>query len=142
MSAGLLSSTADIARFMHAGNATLTLKSEKTGVHYTYRVKPNKKQEDRYFVEVLTGPDNGSNYSYLGVDVGGDALIVGARSRFKKFDPPAEAFRFLQRAIKRGEIPETLKVYHAGRCGRCGRKLTHPESIESGFGPECVGLLE
>jgi len=27
------------------------------------------------------------------------------------------------------------------RCGRCGRVLTVPESVESGFGPECIGRL-
>jgi hypothetical protein len=32
-------------------------------------------------------------------------------------------------------------VWHEGRCGRCGRKLTVPESIESGFGPECASIL-
>jgi hypothetical protein len=31
-------------------------------------------------------------------------------------------------------------VWHEGSCARCGKKLTVPESIESGFGPECVKL--
>jgi len=29
-------------------------------------------------------------------------------------------------------------VFHEGACGRCGRTLTVPESIASGFGPECI----
>ena len=31
--------------------------------------------------------------------------------------------------------------WHEGRCGRCGRKLTVPESIEAGYGPECINLV-
>jgi hypothetical protein len=29
---------------------------------------------------------------------------------------------------------EQIKIYHEGKCARCGRPLTVPESIESGFG--------
>ena len=29
-----------------------------------------------------------------------------------------------------------------GKCGRCGRKLTVPSSIESGLGPHCKGIRE
>lgn len=36
------------------------------------------------------------------------------------------------------ELPEQVEVWHEGRCGRCGRRLTVPESISTGFGPECV----
>jgi hypothetical protein len=32
-----------------------------------------------------------------------------------------------------------LEVWHEGRCGACGRRLTVPESIERGLGPECYG---
>lgn len=28
-----------------------------------------------------------------------------------------------------------------GRCGRCGRRLTDPESIRRGIGPECAALV-
>ena len=31
-----------------------------------------------------------------------------------------------------------LEVWHEGRCGRCNRALTVPESIASGIGPECA----
>jgi hypothetical protein len=40
------------------------------------------------------------------------------------------------------ELPKGLKVHHEGRCCRCGRKLTVPESIETGLGPECASRLE
>lgn len=34
-----------------------------------------------------------------------------------------------------------VEIWHEGKCGRCGRQLTVPESIESGFGPECVKMI-
>lgn len=38
------------------------------------------------------------------------------------------------------ELPEQIEVWHEGRCGRCGRRLTVPESIANGLGPECIKL--
>jgi hypothetical protein len=31
--------------------------------------------------------------------------------------------------------------HHEGKCGRCGRLLTVPSSIESGIGPECSKIM-
>jgi len=33
-----------------------------------------------------------------------------------------------------------FELMHEGRCGRCGRPLTRPESIQSGIGPICATL--
>ena len=50
-----------------------------------------------------------------------------------------QAFGFFTRQVlDRGVLPEALRVLHHGRCGRCGRKLTTPESIRLGLGPVCV----
>ena len=43
-----------------------------------------------------------------------------------------------------GKVADPLakaEFWHEGRCGRCGRTLTVPESIASGVGPECQGRL-
>jgi hypothetical protein len=42
--------------------------------------------------------------------------------------------------LERRPLPRCT-VHHEGRCGRCGRTLTVPESIESGFGPECINYV-
>lgn len=36
---------------------------------------------------------------------------------------------------------DRVEVWHEGSCGRCGRKLTVPSSIETGLGPECAELV-
>ena len=30
-------------------------------------------------------------------------------------------------------------VHHEGKCGKCGRPLTVPESVKTGLGPICSG---
>jgi len=128
--------TADTAKaFALAGNATLTLESLKTGAHFTYKVS-KKEGADFFFVSVLSGPDNTSDYSYIG------CLPAGRRFVPKKGrtpPPSAKGFDFFWRALTTGRVPSTLAVWHEGRCGRCSRKLTVPESIESGIGPVCAG---
>lgn len=34
-------------------------------------------------------------------------------------------------------LPNVVHVVHNGRCSRCGRKLTDPESLRTGIGPTC-----
>lgn len=36
-------------------------------------------------------------------------------------------------------LPSQIEVWHEGRCGACGRRLTVPESIANGLGPVCAG---
>ncbi len=55
---------------------------------------------------------------------------------------PVKAFLYFYNAVVvAGQLPGTLEVRHEGSCGRCGRKLTVPASIDAGIGPECAGKL-
>ena len=55
-----------IVDYTLAGNATVTLQSGNTGVHFTYKVKQSKTQEHLYFIHLLSGPDNEDDYQYIG----------------------------------------------------------------------------
>ncbi len=55
--------------------------------------------------------------------------------------PSSIAFSWAWRKMLRNELPDQLEIWHEGRCGRCNRKLTVPESVASGFGPECIGKI-
>lgn len=130
-----------IARFVLAGDARFTIVSPKTGSRFTFRVQRSKDEgDDRCFVKVLTGPDNGGDYAYLGtifaaaVSVG--SYVHGSRSRISREAPSAQAFAWFWRKLAFGA--PACEVWHLGRCGRCGRDLTVPESIASGLGPECA----
>lgn len=38
-------------------------------------------------------------------------------------------------------LPTQVQFWHEGRCGHCGRRLTVPASIFTGFGPDCAEKL-
>lgn len=143
----------ELKAFMLAGNATFTLQNDRTGNRFTYKVTQAKAKTEGapmpavWFVKVLTGPDNEACYEFVGTVFGGvtGSLSEGARpyfrhsgkSRIGEEAKSVEVFKWLLANID--ALPPFITAHHEGRCGRCGRKLTVPESIESGFGPECGG---
>jgi hypothetical protein len=140
---GRITDAADAKRFILAGKARVTLKSSKTGARFTYRIGASKDGQI-HFVSLLNGPDNETAYAYFGyIRRGGVYFHGGQKARVKADASSAKAFAWAWRNILSGSLPENLEVWHEGRCGRCGRALTVPESIRTGFGPECatrVGL--
>jgi hypothetical protein len=140
--AHLMAAPLQVMDFILAGNAYFTIVSKVSGKRYTYRVS-QPKGKDIHFVSYLTGPENTSDYTYLGI-IRNFEFRTTAKSAGQLADgfPPAVAFAFLwkwvQPSQKKADMPSTMEFWHEGRCGRCGRKLTVPESIEAGIGPECA----
>ena len=126
-------------RFMLAGNAHVTFQSRRTGARFTYRIDAERHDMGPHFVSVLDGPDNGRNYAYLGTIFERRAYYHGRKSRIDREAPSAIAFAWVWWRLTAGETHHELAVYHEGRCGRCGRRLTTPESIATGMGPICAG---
>lgn len=130
----------DPLAFVTGGKAFFTLRSVKTGVRYTYRVTQNEK--GGWFVSLLDGPDNWSNYKYIGFIGQSDRRFrVTAKSTLPATSTPVRAFTWTWERLSSGRSIEGVEVWHEGKCGRCGRKLTVPESIQTGFGPECATKL-
>jgi hypothetical protein len=143
-----LISAATAIKFMLAGNAYFTLRSTKTGTRYTYRVSQAEKNErypdPAWFVSVLTGPENTSDYQYAGLIRAGKTATTFAwtqKSKLAYNAPSVEAFRWTFTRLAMGHLPSNVEIWHEGRCGRCGRMLTVPESITLGLGPECAGRM-
>lgn len=134
MSAAQLSAE-NVKAFALAGNARLTLVSAVTGTRFTYRIRKGSR-DGAWFVGVLTGADNESDYAKLGM-IASEAFRTFAKVNIGPDAPSFKAFAWAWGHIAKGNIPPTLAVYHEGRCGRCARPLTDPVSIESGLGPEC-----
>lgn len=125
--------------YILAGKATFTIQSPATHTRYTYRVtkaesRPGDDRPAPWFVHVLTGDDNESDYSYIGI-IGENAhFIRTSKSRLSQDAPSMVAFYWFSSHL---ESP-MVHVWHDGRCGRCGRKLTVPSSINAGIGPDCA----
>jgi hypothetical protein len=129
--------------FMMAGDATFTLVSPATGMRFTYRVTAPRKEgklqtdEDVRFVKLLCGPDNSADFHYFGILRSGRFEHANRKTRISVEAPGALAFRWFVERIETAPVD----FYHEGRCGRCHRKLTVPESVANGLGPECAGRV-
>ena len=132
---------ANLLAFMTAGDATFTVTSRKTGTRFTYRVEAAS-ETGKWFVKVLTGPDNRNDYTYAGMlfeQEGGALKPVQTRnSKVKAAAPSWMGFVWLVSMLNAGrDIGEQAEVDPMGKCGRCRRELTDPESIRTGLGPVC-----
>lgn len=134
-----------IAKFALAGNATLTVRSIATGTRFTFKIQAAT-SPGVWFVRLLAGADNTGDYRYIGF-IRERRFHHGGRKSFAKAEAPSVvAFGwFCRQALFPSQLSQQLadkvEVWHEGICGRCGRKLTVPESIESGLGPDCANLM-
>lgn len=138
----LMTDPAKVRQFILAGNAYFTLKSLKTGDHFTFRVKKSKKTPT-YFVNVRSGPEDGRIYHLLGL-INTEAQYNALKKNAYRIwaTKSGVAFDWFWRHLtERNHIPTGLEVWHDGRCCRCGRRLTDPESIDRGIGPECYSKV-
>lgn len=113
--------------------------------HYTFRISRKEKDNKEYYlVGLLAGPDNTRSYSYVGLfnpDTG--QLALTAKSKVTEDAWSVRLFRRVMAKIFEND-PESITdtgfdVHHEGKCGRCGKKLTVPESKKIGLGPRCRG---
>ena len=133
----------DTKAFILAGNATFTVSNPQTGNRFTYKVRKKEVEEGKelHFVSVLTGCDNENDFHFLGTIFEGRTFRHGRKSRIGINAPSHRAFEWTFNRVMSDADMKGVEIHHEGKCGRCGRKLTVPESIESGFGPECFGLI-
>lgn len=137
--------TSDAVReFVLAGNATITLLSRVTLQRFTYKIRQPDENKP-HFVGLLRGADNENDFQFMGTIFKGSHLaqssyVPGRSSRIGHESFSSKAFIWFWKHLRKGELPDSLEVWHEGRCGRCGRKLTVPSSIESGMGPECARI--
>jgi uncharacterized protein DUF6011 len=128
---------ANLQQFMLAGNSTFTVRSGNTGTRFTFKIR-KPKPESPHFVSVLSGSDNENAYQFVGTIFANGTYSHGTRSKVSPEAPSAKAARWIVERVIAGRELTNCELWHEGRCGRCGRKLTVPESIESGLGPECI----
>jgi hypothetical protein len=147
MTSAQLTTSAAMKQFLFGGYATFTLVSKKTGARKTFQVTeaPPRNLDERkgFFVKMLVGPDNTSDYKYLGF------LYERAGTwgfKLNKTGWGAEAGAVIAWLLKQLQSPavsslDQVEFWHLGTCCRCGRDLTTPESIAAGIGPVCAGRM-
>lgn len=126
--------------FILAGKSTFTLKNNKTESRFTYKVSKckDKQKEGLFFVKAHVN----SAYQYIGY-ISNNSFRYGSKSHLQKTDLSVTAFEVcFNNILSQRKFHSSLEVWHEGRCGRCGRILTVPESIISGIGPECAKMMQ
>lgn len=129
------------AQFIRAGHAIFTV-ANPAGEYYTFRVVKAEGEKPLWFIGLLTGPDNGSDYTYLGILTSDGQVRLTKKSHYTEETKPVRVIRWLIGLLDNNRpLPDGYTLRHEGRCGRCGRRLTTPTSIAQGYGPECVTML-
>ena len=150
---GRLNFPGEIRAYVLGGNSTLTIRSRKSGVRFTYKVKSVTKDRDKnwstgnqdrtkYFVSVMVGPDNAEDFRYMGMmDRNLDGQYRFHPTRGSKIGANAPSFIafvwFWNQLEFKFKVSDGIEFWHEGSCCVCGRKLTVPESVADGIGPEC-----
>ena len=126
----------DIYEYVTAGKAIFTVTSKATNKSFTYKAKNNGSV---IFVSVLTGPNNGRDYEFIGtLFENGSKFVHGRKSRLNSEAESVRAFSWFWSHVIQRKLPKICEVRHEGSCGKCGRRLTVGASIDQGFGPECL----
>ena len=127
---------ADSLPFLLGGKATFTLRSVATHRRFTYKIEGKAKGDKFYRVIVLTG----IRYLYLGCIVG-ERYVPDQDYNICRGALSRKAFEwFYGRALKKMDLTK-LELWHEGKCSKCGRGLTDPDSIKTGLGPVCRGKV-
>jgi hypothetical protein len=123
--------------FILAGKSVFTFLNSQTENRFTYSVKKHK-QDDIFFVSVLTGPDI---YQFIG-SIKSGSFKHSKKSTIASTSQSVKVFEFVFSKLQSGTLSHIIEIWHHGRCGKCGKILTVPKSIQTGFGPECFKSLK
>ena len=129
--------------FFFGGKAIFTVAGPSG--RFTFRAsrpKKGKTPNPPVFIGVLTGPDNTANYTYMGIlNVKGEIVQTYA-SKFAKAATQVKVAEWaIRQVIAKKPLPAGYSIHHEGKCCRCGRTLTTPESCAAGIGPECASKV-
>jgi hypothetical protein len=144
MSDALVTREFDLSRH----NGMVTVRNPVTGGHRTFRIATQPDDADfapgERIVSLLTGPDRDNPLHWTGFAFVRDEGMARVWSRLRGAgDRPSEWESFARMLT----YPESYARRHGleymvqAACLRCNRPLTRPDSIVSGYGPECRGKV-
>jgi hypothetical protein len=128
-----------------AGRSVLTFRNPDTGGHLTVKATQAKDKEDRkkklpiFFINVRIQGDGDTGYVFGGT-IFSDTMRMQPS---KHATPGSRVEKVMHWLMSMINNPQALRdrnvaVLHEGRCCRCALPLTHPESINTAFGPDCL----
>ncbi len=139
----MTNATIETAAPAKVSNGTFTVQNRLTGEHRTFRIRTQK--ADAKFapgervVALMTGSDNETAYTGFGfvtengINVWNSKRIAGGYTAY------AALLWSLAVDSCFSQYAEKYSLTASKKCIRCNRKLTTPESLAAGIGPECAG---
>lgn len=134
-----MSATMQVVPTIATHNGTVTVYNPATQGHRTFRVK--SQPDDAAFAPgervlgLLTGSDNERDYTQFAFVKEDGRVIVWKKFRGGVYDRFADMLRRPEAYESRG----VEYTWDQVRCRKCNRKLTTPESLADGIGPDCSG---
>ena len=132
--------------FFFAGRAVWTVANKQTGKHFTFKLRI--KSDPQYGKTMYISERIDSGWGYVGILRKEDWTVVLTKAsvrrdhRLSPTDTVVKAINWFFFMLKNErEWPEYIEIKHEGKCGRCGRALTHPDSLKTGIGPDCAGRV-
>lgn len=131
--------------FMLAGRSEFTLHSTKTGQDFRLRIDRSESRNDSnyvYFVNDISSKERVyAGLLFFDSNLGEFQFRQGVKGKMSEKSLLVRSLLFVLNKLERGETVQHLEVYHVGKCGVCGKKLTDPISIATGIGPTCAKKL-
>ena len=128
-----------IEKFLFAGNSYFIMTSKRTGTKYQFHICSND-EKTLWFVNVVD--KHGAEYAgYIKKFKGAYNWYKGRGGKYDLSDNRILSLMWLTRHLHDVDIQDKITIQHVGRCARCGKKLTTPESIELGLGPICADVV-
>lgn len=117
---------------------TLVIVNDATGNHEYFRFRRTD-HIPYVLVDVVDSPSR--DFRYAGVlDEGSFRTTRYSKVRPENAEQARVILNWTLDRVVSGKDLKTVRCLHSGRCGRCGRKLLDPESLDRGLGPDCAKM--
>lgn len=129
-------------QFILAGKSEFILHSTKTNEDFKFQIvkkdSTNSKYKYVYFLNVISGHEKiYAGHLFFNEDTRMFEFNQGKKGKVAANELNIRSLLFVLNKLIRCEHVGNLEVFHVGKCGKCGKKLTTPESILTGLGPTC-----
>ncbi len=118
------------------GSVYFSFENTQSAHHRTFKISKSDFAEGKLVIGLLTGSDNEfayTNFGFINPTTGQVNLW-----RKYEYDSTFPKYAKMMQGMFQNTLPDYINAHHSGKCFRCGRQLTTPESIESGIGPICI----
>ena len=128
----------NIKNYVLQGRGVVTLKSP-TGKHHSYFFKKPVHEsnfpEGTRFVYTL---GSGAIWHYTAMLEYDHKIIRPTfNSYYSELTEEFQGAKYIVKMMNKDMSNSPMELYHEGVCANCGRKLTNPKSLKTGFGPKC-----